>query len=300
MSEANSVSATITVRMAIRGNVIERHDVDDVISILDSRLKSATCRGLAIGSVNLDHLNHFGNECALGRQPGPEWLLLADGMPIAWRGQLLTSQPWPRVTGADLLPRVLEFAERSGFRVGFLGGTTEALGLLAERLADRYPGITVAGMWSPDPKALDTQSADIAAEIRAARTDILVVSLGKPRQEHWIVQYGTATGAGIFLPFGAAIDFFAGTQRRAPGWMQRSGLEWFYRLSREPRRLARRYLIQGPIALIRAVRAQLISVPGVYYAAAPVGQEPVRRAAVHRPEAVTSGALRAVAADRRS
>jgi exopolysaccharide biosynthesis WecB/TagA/CpsF family protein len=266
MTEA---SATATVRMAICGNVIERHDVDAVVDIVASRLKGGFRRGLALGSVNLDHLHHFGDESALGCQSGPEWLLLADGMPIAWRGQLLTSQPWPRVTGADLLPRILALAEHGGYRIGFLGGTEETLALAAERLADQYPGITIAGMWSPDPEELKARSAQIAAEIRATRTEILVVSLGKPRQERWIVQHGTSTGADVFLPFGAAVDFYAGTKQRAPRWMQRFGLEWLYRLSREPRRLARRYLIQGPMALVQAVRAKLLIAPGTYYAAAP-------------------------------
>lgn len=287
--------ATVSVRMAIRGNIIERYEVDDVIGIVAHRLKGGVPRGLAVGSVNLDHLHHFGDDCALGVQPGPEWLLLADGMPIAWRGQMLTSQPWPRVTGADMLPRILSVAEQGGYRIGFLGGTPETLAEATRRLAAQYPRLKIAGTWSPDPAELEARSTQIAAEIRAARTEILVVSLGKPRQERWIVQYGTATGADVFLPFGAAIDFFAGTKRRAPDWMQRFGLEWFYRLSREPRRLARRYLIQGPSALVQATRAKLIHAPGVYYAAAPTTPT-IPRTAAH-PEPVTAGERRAVGAD---
>jgi UDP-N-acetyl-D-mannosaminuronic acid transferase (WecB/TagA/CpsF family) len=124
-------------------------------------------------------------------------------------------------------------------------------------------------MWSPDPQDIETCSDALVAAIRAAGTDILVVSLGKPRQEQWIDRHGYGTGARIFLPCGGAVDFLAGMTRRAPDWMQRSGLEWFYRLTREPRRLARRYLLQGPFALLRAARAQLICYPGVYYAGTP-------------------------------
>jgi exopolysaccharide biosynthesis WecB/TagA/CpsF family protein len=121
-------------------------------------------------------------------------------------------------------------------------------------------------MWAPDPDELESRSAAITSEIRAAHTDILIVSLGKPRQEQWVDRYASATGARIFLPCGGAIDFLAGKTRRAPHWMQRIGMEWFYRLTREPRRLARRYLLQGPFALLRASRAQLICYPGAYYA----------------------------------
>jgi N-acetylglucosaminyldiphosphoundecaprenol N-acetyl-beta-D-mannosaminyltransferase len=272
MSNRIPAPGSVVPRMAISGNVIERHDVDDVISIIQSRLQSAT-GGLAVGSVNLDHLHHFGREGALGHRVGPDWLLLADGMPIAWRGQLLTAQPWPRVTGADLLPRVLEFAEAAGYRVGFLGGTADTQMRLAGRLARQYPHLAVAGMWSPDRRQLATRSATISGCIRNAGTDILVVSLGKPRQEQWVDRYGACTGAQLFLPFGAAVDFLAGTKRRAPQWMQRIGLEWFYRLTREPRRLARRYIIQGPIALRRALRAQLLLEPGTYYAAPAVDEK---------------------------
>jgi N-acetylglucosaminyldiphosphoundecaprenol N-acetyl-beta-D-mannosaminyltransferase len=255
------------VRMVVSGSVVERCDTDQVLSIIAARLRSEA-GGLAVGSVNLDHLHHFR---ALGEAPASrlEWLLLADGMPIAWRGQLLTAKPWPRVTGADLLPAVLALAESTGRRVGFFGGSAETHRLLAQRLRARYPALAVSGMWAPDPADVESRSDALAADIRAARTDILVVSLGKPRQEQWVDRHGFATGARVFLPCGGAVDFLAGMTRRAPHWMQRLGLEWFYRLTREPQRLARRYLLQGPLALLRASRAQLICYPGVYYAGMP-------------------------------
>lgn len=256
------MSQDTVVRMVVSGSIVERCETDEVLSIIQSRLRSPYPRGLAVGSVNLDHLHHFRKT---GGAPSGrlEWLLLADGMPIAWRGQLLTAKPWPRVTGADLLPAVLALAESSGQRVGFFGGSTQTHRLLKDQLRQHYPALVVSGMWAPKPA--DIESRVHVGAIRAARTDILVVSLGKPRQEQWVDQHGHATGARIFLPCGGAIDFLAGTTRRAPRWMQRSGLEWFYRLTREPRRLARRYLLQGPLALLRAARAQLICYPGVYY-----------------------------------
>lgn len=259
------------MRMVVSGSVVERCDTDQVLSIIAARLRSRS-PGLAVGSVNLDHLHHFR---ALKAAPAGrlEWLLLADGMPIAWRGKLLTAKPWPRVTGADLLPAVLTLAESTGQRVGFFGGSARTHRLLAQRLRGRYPALVVSGMWAPDPADIESCSADLVVDIRAARTDILVVSLGKPRQEQWIDRHGSATGARIFLPSGGAIDFLAGMTQRAPQWMQRIGLEWFYRLTREPRRLARRYLVQGPLALLRASRAQLICYPGVYYAGTPAIEE---------------------------
>ena len=265
------MTSRVPVRMVVSGTIVERCDAGEVMSIIASRLKSpAPC--LAVGSVNLDHLHHFR---ALGAAPTGrvEWLLLADGMPIAWRGQLLTAAPWPRVTGADLLPELLALAETMGRRVGFFGGSPRTHDLLLEHIRRRYPKLVVSGMWAPDPDELESSSGEMVSAIRAAQTDILIVSLGKPRQEQWVDRHAYATGARIFLPCGGAIDFLAGKTRRAPHWMQRIGMEWFYRLTHEPRRLARRYLVQGPFALLRASRAQLIWYPGVYYAATPIADE---------------------------
>lgn len=263
------------VRMVVSGSIVERCETDEVLSIVESWLRSQSRRGLAVGSVNLDHLHHFRRA---GDAPSGalEWLLLADGMPIAWRGQLLTAQPWPRVTGADLLPAVLALAEADGHRVGFFGGSTETHQLLRRHLQQHHPALMIAGLWAPNQDDIESNSDALCSAIRAASTDILIVSLGKPRQERWIDQHGHATGARIFLPSGGAIDFLAGATSRAPDWMQRNGLEWLYRLTCEPRRLARRYLLQGPLALLRAARAQLICYPGVHYAGIQAGGAPVR------------------------
>jgi N-acetylglucosaminyldiphosphoundecaprenol N-acetyl-beta-D-mannosaminyltransferase len=254
----------VAVRMVVSGSIVERRDTDEVLSIIDSRLRSSSSTGLAVGSVNLDHLHHF-RTASTAPSGQLEWLLLADGMPIAWRGRILTARSWPRITGADLLPEVLALAEATGSRVGFFGGSAETHQRLTQRLAETYPALAISGMWSPGVAEIESRSDLLEAEILSARTDVLVVSLGKPRQEQWIDRHGAGTGARIFLPSGGAIDFLAGGQLRAPEWMQRAGLEWLYRLSREPKRLARRYLLQGPGALLRAGRAQLICYPGISY-----------------------------------
>lgn len=263
-----SVPPNVAARMAISGSIVERRDTNEVLSIIGRRLGTHTPTGLAIGSVNLDHLRHFKNLNTPNRR-GPQWLVLADGMPIALRGRMLTGAAWPRVAGADLLPRVLELAEHMQRRVGFLGGTRDAHQLLTRALAVHYPMLQISGMWSPERRFIAAHSPELAADIRAAHTDILVVSLGKPTQEHWVEHHGAETGARIFLPFGGAADFLAGKTRRAPARMQSMGLEWLYRLTQEPRRLAGRYLLHGPAAMLAAARAQLIVYPGVCYGAAP-------------------------------
>lgn len=275
-------SSTVTVRMAVSGSIVERCDTDEVLSLIASRLRCTSSPSLAVGSVNLDHLHHF-RKIRTAPNGQLEWFWVADGMPIAWRGQLLTAAPWPRVTGADLLPSILTLAEATGQRVGFIGGRSKTQHMLAEYLQQRYPALAVSGMWAPEPREIESCSAALAAAIRTARTDILIVSLGKPRQELWVDRYGCATGARILLPCGGAINFLAGTTRRAPVWMQHAGLEWLYRLAQEPRRLARRYLVHGPVSLLRASRAQLICYPGVYDTGTSVNAHPETSTAPREP-----------------
>ncbi len=183
--------------------------------------------------------------------------MLADGAPIVARARVRTRQNWPRITGADLLPLVLEQATRTGRRVGFLGGLPQMHDRLRAVLDERYPGLEIAGWWAPDRLDLTDpgRSEALARDIAAAGADVLVVGLGKPLQELWIADHGVTTGAAVLLAFGASADFLAGAAARAPEWMQRCGLEWSYRLGREPRRMARRYLVQGPASILRLRKA---------------------------------------------
>lgn len=235
--------------MNLAGITVTSATQDCVLAHLANVIDLPGTAPLAVGSVNLDHLHHFPD--GTGAQPGPnrvDWLWLADGMPIAWRGRALTGEPWPRVTGADLLPAILGWAESVGARVGWLGGTRSMHDDLSAVLAKRWPRLDAGSVWTPDRAELDAAASAeaIVRDIADAQVEILVVALGKPRQEQWIDSNGVLSGARALLAFGASGDFLAGRNARAPEWMQKAGAEWLFRLSREPRRLARRYLIQGP------------------------------------------------------
>lgn len=243
-------------RIRLGATTVHLVDRESAMAVVGRRL-DAGGRPLAVASANLDHVHHFGVD---GKDPaaatgGPEWLVLLDGAPLVWRARLLTGRSWPRLAGADLLPDLLALASRTGVRVGFLGGTPEAQARLATALATRLPTLDVGGFWAPPRSDITdpTASAELARVVKAAGIRMLIVGLGKPRQEEWIAAHAEATGASVLVAFGAAADFLAGRVRRAPTWMQRSGLEWLYRLAREPRRLARRYLVQGPPAVVRVV-----------------------------------------------
>jgi exopolysaccharide biosynthesis WecB/TagA/CpsF family protein len=217
---------------------------------------------LGVASVNLDHVHHFGASGAWAGSLGTsgEWLNLIDGAPIAAKARSLTGIDWPRLAGSDLIGPILGLAERDGTRVGFLGGSEETRVALLETLGRERPGLKLAGVWSPsraqitDPEA----SLELAATVRKQGVQLLVVCLGKPRQELWIEANAAATGSEVLLAFGAVADFIAGRVKRAPRWAVNSGMEWAWRLALEPKRLARRYLIQGPPAYVRTQRATFV------------------------------------------
>ncbi len=252
-------------RVVLGGAVVDLRRADEVVAEVAARLveagppaRTGPPAPLGIASANLDHVHHFGaggasrgDLDALG--DSPRWLVLLDGVPLVRRARAVTGADWPLLAGSDLLPDLLTAASGAGARVGFLGGTPGMHELLRARLGTRYPGLVVAGMWAPSRRELanPARAATLAAEVRDAGTDLLVVGLGKPRQERWIQRHGSASGARVLLAFGAAAEFLAGTVNRAPHWVRDMGLEWAYRLVREPRRLARRYLVQGPAALWR-------------------------------------------------
>jgi exopolysaccharide biosynthesis WecB/TagA/CpsF family protein len=246
-------------RMLLGGAVVHLRDSGEVETAIRDRLGSQrTTRPLALASANLDHIHHFGTRRSGLVRPEThhddlEWWVLLDGVPLVRQANRITGRTWPQLAGSDLLPRVLDIADSAEATVGFLGGSSDTHRILGEVLSQRSPGLKVTGWWSP-PRAELTDPAGAAAlagAVAAAKVDLLVVGLGKPRQELWIKNHGAASGARVLVAFGAAIDFLAGTATRAPAWMRRAGSEWAYRFAREPRRLARRYFVQGPSAMWR-------------------------------------------------
>lgn len=261
---AHSHEENHTLTMVTNGTPVALVDAAEVVEAVTRRVSGNGYVPLALGSVNLDHIHHFrgtpgcANSVDVARAD-LDWVFLADGAPIVSKAEKLTGQPWSRVTGADLLPQIIDAAAANGHSVGFLGGTSRMQERLRFTLRRSHPDLEVGGFWSPERADLvdPDQCARLASQISAAAVDILVVVLGKPLQELWISRYGTATGARVLLAFGAATDFLAGEARRAPQFFQDNGLEWFYRLVSEPRRLSRRYLLEGPRALIQLRNAHI-------------------------------------------
>ena len=173
-------------------------------------------------------------------------LVTSDGMPLVWALRSLGIPEATRVYGPDLTSVLLNQAEAEGLPVGFLGATPETLDLLLTRVRARHPALLVSYACSPPfhPHAPEQDEA-IVGEINSGGVRILFVGLGCPKQERWIANHRDRLHC-VALAVGAAFDLLACTKRRAPRSMQSSGLEWFYRLITEPRRLWRRYLTTNP------------------------------------------------------
>ncbi|MDH2428749.1 WecB/TagA/CpsF family glycosyltransferase [Sphaerisporangium sp. TRM90804] len=179
-------------------------------------------------------------------------LAVPDGMPLVWASRLLGTPVPERITGADLIWSLSEAAAAHGIPVYLLGGPPGVAVRAAEVLGERFPGLRVAGVMAP-LYGFDTSADGVALveeAVVAARPGLVFVGLGFPKQDRLITTLRAAVPGAWFVGCGAAIAFTAGSVRRAPEWMRRSGLEWLYRLACEPARLARRYLVDDlPFAL---------------------------------------------------
>ncbi|WP_144795968.1 WecB/TagA/CpsF family glycosyltransferase [Microbacterium paludicola] len=248
----------------IDGTPVHVIDDEDARGIIADAAEHVSTKPLAVVSVNLDHVHHFGRSQLAARHIDPdpvgeelEWLNLVDGAPIAKQVRRVSGVPCPKLSGSDLIVPVLGDADQHRLSVAVIGGMPEVTATLAGRFESDWPHLRFAGHWTPgrDELASPEASARIAAEMREAGVDIVLVCLGKPRQEKWIAEYGAATGAGVLLAFGAVVDFLAGRVSRAPSWVSDAGMEWAWRLMLEPKRLARRYLIEGPPAYLAVRRS---------------------------------------------
>jgi N-acetylglucosaminyldiphosphoundecaprenol N-acetyl-beta-D-mannosaminyltransferase len=171
-----------------------------------------------------------------------------DGQPLAWGLRALGYEIDARVYGPELMDRACERATHSGQRHYLYGGRDEAtLARLTDNLRSRHPGLTIAGGYSPPFRDLSEVELDeLAVRINATRPDVVWAGIGVPKQEKWMAAMRERLTAPVLIGVGAAFDFHAGLVPQAPGWMQRSGLEWLFRLKQEPRRLWRRYARHNP------------------------------------------------------
>lgn len=175
---------------------------------------------------------------------------LMDGLPLVWYTRAVHKvHVKERVCGPELMLRCLEEGRAFGWKHYFLGGKENVLTDLVAAMQARYPGANIIGWYSPPFRPLTTEEDDqLVAQINGSQADFLWVSLGAPKQEKWIAAHITKINVPVQIGVGAAFNFNSGHLSRAPLWMQKSGLEWLYRMTQEPR-LIKRYCSTNPVFL---------------------------------------------------
>jgi len=173
-----------------------------------------------------------------------------DGMPVVWAMRSFGCSGQPRVYGPALMRALCEQAARRRHRIFLYGARPETLEVLQRNLHRWFPELRIVGVYAPPFRRLTpAEDREITGRIRASEADLLFVGISTPKQEAWMSAHRAILPGVVMLGVGAAFDFHAGRVRQAPPWMQRNGLEWFYRLTMEPRRLWRRYLLHTPLFL---------------------------------------------------
>jgi N-acetylglucosaminyldiphosphoundecaprenol N-acetyl-beta-D-mannosaminyltransferase len=234
---------------------IDAVDFDEALAAVESLIASR--EGGAVFTPNVDHVMIAHEDERMREAYARVDLSVPDGMPLVWASRLLRAPLPERVAGSDLVPALIARAADRGWRVYFLGGAPGAAAAAAEILVGQLPGLQIVGVDAPryDPKAPRESQADVVARVRAASPDLVFVAFGAPKQEIWIHRFRDDLRPAVMLGVGASLDFLAGKVPRAPRWMAESGLEWLYRLSREPKRLWHRYLVRDPKFLMVVGRA---------------------------------------------
>lgn len=179
----------------------------------------------------------------------------ADGQPIVWASRLLGTPIPGRVNGTDLMFELFALAEQKGYGVYLLGAKQEALDAATAELRRRYPLLRVSG--ARDGYFTAEEELGVVREVAQAQPDILLLALPSPRKEWFLLEHADELGAGFAMGVGGSIDVLAGTRPRAPVWMQRTGLEWLFRLFQDPWGMWRRYLTTNTRFLVLLGKALL-------------------------------------------
>ena len=233
-------------RWRLGGVLVDRLGFTEALDAIAGLVEGG--QGGAVFTPNVDHVVLAETDPRLRAAYARVSLSLADGMPVVWASRLLGARLPEKVSGSDLVLPLMRRAAARSWRVYLLGGAEEVAPKAAEELRRELPGLRLVGAEGPWIDMAEPASGrqDLLARLRQARPDLVLVALGNPKQELWIDEVRDSVRPAVLVAVGAGLDFVAGVVRRAPRWMSAAGLEWLYRLGREPRRLGRRYLLRDP------------------------------------------------------
>lgn len=215
-------------------------NMQDTVAYLSENLEQLRGNYICVSNVHTTMMSFRNAE--YNKVQNSAAMALPDGKPLSIVCRRRGFYDAGRVPGPDLMPRIFELSGEKGYRHFFYGSSQETLDMLKSQLLDKYPWLTIAGMYSPPFRPLTEQEdREVIEKINDARPDFIWVALGAPKQELWMYAHQFKVN-GIMIGVGAAFDFSAGTVKRAPSWVQELCLEWLYRLIQDPRRLFTRYL----------------------------------------------------------
>ncbi|MCC8163865.1 MAG: WecB/TagA/CpsF family glycosyltransferase [Lachnospiraceae bacterium] len=205
------------------------------------------CSGMNqyVVTPNVDHIVQMEKDPLLREIYENAALITTDGKPLIWISRWLSTPIIEKVSGSDLFPRVCERAAQKGYRIFLLGAAEGVAVRAAKNLQRKYPGLQIAGTYSP-PFGFEENKEELEHIFRLverAKPQIMALGLGCPKQEKFFYRNRDNFHVPVVLHIGGTIDFEAGNIPRAPGWVSRVGLEWLYRLTKDPKRLAKRYLV---------------------------------------------------------
>lgn len=234
-----------TYRIKFLNTYIDNLNMTEAINEIDKLINDNMYHYVV--TPNVDHIVKLQNDKEFQEVYKNADLILTDGMPLIWISKLKKNPIREKISGSDLFPKVCELAQNKNYKIFLLGAAEGIADVAAKNIMNKYNGLNIVGTYSPkfgfENDELEIEK--IINLINNKQPEILCVGLGAPKQEKFIYKYKNKLKVPISLAIGATIDFEAGTIKRAPKWMSDSGLEWFYRFCKEPRRLFRRYFIDS-------------------------------------------------------
>jgi len=253
------IALTETPKAPVLGVPVNALTMDDAVALADSAIQDR--RRLLIGVVNAAKLVNMRRDRRLRQAVLASDVILPDGMSVVWAARLLRRPLPERVTGVDLLTRLLEHAHQKRYGVYCLGATDEVLAEVLDRIREEYPGARVVGHRNGYFSA-DEEPA-VAEHIAASRPDMLFAAMSSPKKEMFLARWAGEINVPVCHGVGGAFDVLAGKVQRAPGIWQRLGLEWLYRVAQEPRRLWRRYLVTNTLFTCLVLWERMLGSPPV-------------------------------------
>lgn len=233
------------VRLSILGMHVNIVSMSQVVSIVRDWVMEEPVVGRYVCVSNVHMAMESFDNIDFKRIVNNSDLTVPDGKPLVWMQKLLGARNAAQVRGADLTDEICKLASAHKIPIGFYGSTPEVLGKLCQNLRSLYPKLDIVYSYSPPFRGLNDEDEIFTKEINGSGAKLLLVGLGCPKQEIWMAKHKDDFSC-VMFGVGAAFDFIAGNKKHAPKWMQYAGLEWFFRLVSEPKRLWKRYLKHNP------------------------------------------------------